>query len=119
MAPGRGGEVERLLAPVLPLGYLLAVEAVWRRTRTRPALVAALLLVLAQPGWTSGGRTAAPEVDVAYERIGRWLFPLLIMLAAIWLWDRICVWNEIPQYILPRPGVVLRTLWKKPGIVMK
>ncbi len=73
MAPARGAEVQRLLAPVLPLGYLLAVEAVWRRTRTRPALVAALLLVVAQPSWTAGGRTAAPEVDVAYERIGRWL----------------------------------------------
>jgi NitT/TauT family transport system permease protein len=45
------------------------------------------------------------------ERIGRWLLPLAIMIVAIWLWDRICVWNEIPQYILPRPGVVLSTLW--------
>lgn len=45
------------------------------------------------------------------ERIGRWLLPLAIMILAIWLWDRICVWNEIPQYILPRPGVVLSTLW--------
>ena len=26
------------------------------------------------------------------------------MVLAIWLWDRICVWNEIPRYILPRPG---------------
>lgn len=45
------------------------------------------------------------------ERIGRWLLPLAIMILAIWFWDRICVWNEIPQYILPRPGVVLSTLW--------
>ena len=37
------------------------------------------------------------------ERIGKWLLPMAIMLLAIWLWDRICVWNEIPQYILPRP----------------
>ncbi len=44
------------------------------------------------------------------ERIGRWVLPLAIMLFAIWLWDRVCVWNEIPQYILPRPGVVLQTL---------
>lgn len=44
------------------------------------------------------------------ERIGRWVLPVAIMLFAIWLWDRICVWNEIPQYILPRPGVVLQTL---------
>jgi NitT/TauT family transport system permease protein len=45
------------------------------------------------------------------ERIGKWVLPILIMVLAIWLWDRLCVWNEIPQYILPRPGVVLSTLW--------
>ena len=44
------------------------------------------------------------------ERIGKWVLPLAIMILAIWLWDRICVWNEIPKYILPRPGVVLQTL---------
>jgi NitT/TauT family transport system permease protein len=45
------------------------------------------------------------------ERIGNWLLPLLIMLLAIWLWDRTCVWNDIPQYILPRPHVVALTLY--------
>lgn len=45
------------------------------------------------------------------ERVGRWVLPAAIMLLAIFAWDRICVWNEIPQYILPRPGVVLATLW--------
>jgi NitT/TauT family transport system permease protein len=44
------------------------------------------------------------------ERIGKWVLPIAIMVAAIWLWDRICVWNEIPRYILPRPGVVAATL---------
>ncbi|PSJ59989.1 ABC transporter permease [Kumtagia ephedrae] len=44
------------------------------------------------------------------ERVGRWLLPILIMVAAVWLWDRLCVWNEIPRYILPRPGVVAATL---------
>jgi NitT/TauT family transport system permease protein len=44
------------------------------------------------------------------ERVGRWMLPLAIMILAIWLWDRICVWNEIPQFILPRPAVVLHTL---------
>ncbi|WP_438802562.1 hypothetical protein, partial [Klebsiella aerogenes] len=29
---------------------------------------------------------------------------------SVWLWDRLCVWNDIPKYILPRPGVVLQTL---------
>ena len=44
------------------------------------------------------------------ERIGKWLLPLAIMVVAIWLWDRICVWNEIPKYILPRPFEVLQAL---------
>ena len=44
------------------------------------------------------------------ERIGRWVLPLTIMTLAILGWDRICVWNEIPHYILPRPGVVLQAL---------
>lgn len=45
------------------------------------------------------------------EKIGRWVLPILIMATAIWFWDRICVWNEIPRYILPRPGEVVATLW--------
>jgi NitT/TauT family transport system permease protein len=45
------------------------------------------------------------------ERIGKWVLPIAIMLLAIWFWDRICVWNEIPRYILPRPGEVLATLY--------
>ncbi|MET3579514.1 NitT/TauT family transport system permease protein [Mesorhizobium robiniae] len=51
------------------------------------------------------------------ERIGRWLLPLAIMISAIWLWDRICVWNDIPKYILPRPGVVLQTLFDDAGLL--
>jgi NitT/TauT family transport system permease protein len=51
------------------------------------------------------------------ERIGKWVLPLAIMLIAIWLWDRICVWNEIPKYILPRPGVVLQTLHDDAGLL--
>jgi NitT/TauT family transport system permease protein len=44
------------------------------------------------------------------EKTGRWLLPIVIMVLAIVLWDRICVWNEIPKYILPRPGDVLAAL---------
>jgi NitT/TauT family transport system permease protein len=51
------------------------------------------------------------------ERIGSWVLPLAIMVLAIWLWDRICVWNEIPQYILPRPGVVLQTLYNDAALL--
>jgi NitT/TauT family transport system permease protein len=52
-----------------------------------------------------------------FERVGRWLLPLAIMVLAIWLWDRICVWNEIPKYILPRPLEVLRTLHDDAGLL--
>lgn len=51
------------------------------------------------------------------DRIGKWVLPLAIMVLAIWLWDRICVWNGIPQYILPRPGVVLQTLHDDAGLL--
>ena len=51
------------------------------------------------------------------ERVGRWALPIAIMVVAIWFWDRICVWNEIPQYILPRPGVVLATLYTDAGLL--
>lgn len=44
------------------------------------------------------------------EKIGSWVLPLAIMVLAVWFWDRICVWNDIPKYILPRPGVVVQTL---------
>lgn len=46
-----------------------------------------------------------------FEAVGRWLFPIIIMVAAIILWDRICVWNGIPRYILPRPHEVVGTLY--------
>jgi NitT/TauT family transport system permease protein len=51
------------------------------------------------------------------ERIGSWLLPLIIMASAILFWDRICVWNDIPQYILPRPGVVLATVIKDAALL--
>ena len=44
------------------------------------------------------------------ERIGKWLLPILVVGLTVWLWDRIVVWNEIPHYILPRPGRVLQEL---------
>lgn len=44
------------------------------------------------------------------EKVGSWVLPLAIMVLAVWFWDRICVWNDIPKYILPRPGVVVQTL---------
>ena len=75
---------------------------------------------------TDGGTTPArsatdkgPMFDAEEERLARakrldaiakWVLPTLVMVGAIWFWDRIVVWNEIPHYILPGPGLVLRTL---------
>ena len=45
------------------------------------------------------------------ESVGKWVLPIVIMVLAIGAWDLICVWNDIPKYILPRPWVVLQTLY--------
>lgn len=44
------------------------------------------------------------------DKVLQWLLPLIIFAIAIFLWDQLCVWNEIPSYILPRPGLVWQTL---------
>jgi NitT/TauT family transport system permease protein len=37
------------------------------------------------------------------EKLGRWLIPLVVVILSIILWDRLCVWYEVPHYIVPRP----------------
>ena len=44
------------------------------------------------------------------EGIAKWALPILVMGLTILAWDRIVVWNAIPHYILPGPGLVVRTL---------
>jgi NitT/TauT family transport system permease protein len=46
------------------------------------------------------------------ERVAKWVLPVLVLVLAVWLWDRIVVWNAIPHYILPGPGLVAETLVK-------
>ncbi len=70
-----------------------------------------------QPVLTLDPEEAGRVRQERLERIGRWVLPLAIMILAIWFWDRICVWNEIPKYILPRPGVVLQTLYDDAGLL--
>ncbi|TMV65870.1 ABC transporter permease [Thioclava sp. BHET1] len=53
---------------------------------------------------------AARALALRREKIGRWLLPMIVLAIMLLLWDRICVWNNIPHYILPRPGLVAQTL---------
>lgn len=46
------------------------------------------------------------------EKFGKWVLPTLVLVIMLVLWDRIVVWNEIPHYILPGPGLVFETLIK-------
>lgn len=73
LLPCAGHDVERHFVVLLPLAYLLSVEAVWRASRTRIGLVAALLLVVAQPAWTWTARNSSPETRAAYAQFGQWL----------------------------------------------
>ena len=54
---------------------------------------------------------AARQRRKKLDKIGRWVVPIVVGLLTIWGWDRIVVVNEIPHYILPRPGLVAKTLW--------
>jgi NitT/TauT family transport system permease protein len=57
----------------------------------------------------TAGSVAGPARDLEEERharaqrieaVGRWVMPVLVLSLAVLLWDRVCVWNEIPHYIL-------------------
>ncbi len=50
------------------------------------------------------------QAHARVERIARWTLPVVMLLATLWLWDRIVVWNAIPHYILPGPGRVWASL---------
>lgn len=44
------------------------------------------------------------------DNIGKWVLPVLVLILTLLAWDRLVVWNEIPHYILPGPGLVFSTL---------
>ena len=44
------------------------------------------------------------------EAVAKWLLPCLVMALAIFGWDRVVAMNNIPKYILPSPGLVVKTL---------
>ncbi len=63
------------------------------------------------------GAAEAPDADDLrrararrVEKVGRWLLPFLVLVAMLTLWDRLVVWNGIPHFILPRPGLVAQTM---------
>jgi len=73
------------------------------------------------------GAGPVPQVDVEEARrararrintIAKWTLPVLVMILALWLWNRVVVWNEIPHYILPGPGLVWESLVTDFGILM-
>lgn len=62
---------------------------------------------------------APPTVDLEearrarrrrFEATARYALPVLVMVLAIYMWDRIVVWNEIPHFILPGPDRVWGSL---------
>ena len=73
-----------------------------------------------QPG-ASGPAFDADEERLARrkrtEEIAKYVLPLAVFALAIWYWDRLVVWNEIPHYILPSPGLVMETLWADRAIL--
>jgi NitT/TauT family transport system permease protein len=63
------------------------------------------------------GPVMAPDADDLrrararrMEKVGRWLLPLIVLVCMLTLWDRLVVWNDIPHFILPRPGLVAQTM---------
>lgn len=66
--------------------------------------------VLATPGPLFDAEEARHARARRLDAVGKWALPLIVMTVAVVLWDRVVVWNDIPHYILPRPGQVIRTL---------
>jgi NitT/TauT family transport system permease protein len=52
------------------------------------------------------------------EKVAQWVLPVVMLSMALFAWDRVVVWNEIPHYILPRPGLVAVTLWQDWAILL-
>lgn len=46
------------------------------------------------------------------EAVAKYVLPVAVLALGLWFWDRIVVWNAIPHYILPGPGLVVQTLVK-------
>jgi len=65
---------------------------------------------------THGAGPPRPALTVVQrrERRDRWLrigLPILVLATFVIGWDLIVVVNDLPSYILPRPGLVVTTVW--------
>jgi len=78
-------------------------------------------MTIAETQATTSETVSVPVYDADEERfaraqriesIAKWVVPIVVLGLAIWWWDRIVVWNEIPHYILPGPGLVVQTLFE-------
>ena len=74
--------------------------------------------VIDQPATLAAPQPAIDAEEAArararrWERVGKFLMPVLVMVLLLVAWDRVVVWNNIPKYILPGPGLVAQTLVK-------
>lgn len=81
------------------------------------------MTMVQDPATTAQSRDLLPDQDSLYdaeearyarnrqiEAVAKWLLPCAVMALAIFGWDRVVVLNDIPKYILPSPGLVVRTL---------
>ncbi|MEM1274795.1 MAG: ABC transporter permease [Pseudomonadota bacterium] len=84
-------------------------------------------MTIADPVESPKSASSGPLFDADEERLARrkrteeiakYTLPIIVMVAAIWYWDRLVVWNEIPHYVLPGPGLVLETLWEDREILI-
>lgn len=45
-----------------------------------------------------------------HDRMLHYILPVAVVILTLVVWDAVVVWNELPHYILPRPGRVLSAL---------
>jgi NitT/TauT family transport system permease protein len=85
-------------------------------------------MTLADNTAASGLSASEAAVDAAEARrararridsVAKWVLPALVFALLIFLWDRLVVWNQIPHYILPGPGLVIQTLIKDWAILFE
>lgn len=76
-------------------------------------------MTLVQDGTPLTAAEAAVDAEEArrarakrIDSIAKWVLPALVFVVLVGLWDRLVVWNEIPPYLLPGPGLVVKTLIK-------